>query len=427
MKKKDYLSTLFVGIDIGSRVNVVSALNFEQEYLIKMISIPNAQSGAEQMETMITDVLEKHTEFKSVIIGLESTGFYGVHIANYLSTSDKLMPFNPYVYCLNPKEIANYKKSFIGLGKNDGIDSFVIADFARVGRIHTEPWRGSQYLALQRLTRHRLHITECLAREKTYMLSNIFLKFSEFALLDANDHPFSNKYGATASGILTEYMSTEDIANASIDDLVDFINKRSRGRIGDPEQTVEILQQAARNSYRLDKCLYEPLTTSIACSFNCIQAFSSELKSINKAIERAVQGLNPVEYQILTSIPGIGPVYASGILAEIGSVKCFPNNDALAKYSGIVWKENQSGNFTAEDTPMSKAGNRYLRYYLIEAAGSVSMHIPEYQNFYQKKFAEVTTHQHKRALALTSRKLIRLIFGLLDKNQLYSSNRVGNQ
>ncbi|SHI17355.1 hypothetical protein SAMN02745944_04493, partial [Clostridium magnum DSM 2767] len=63
-------------------------------------------------------------------------------------------------------------------------------------------------------------------------------------------------------------------------------------------------------------------------------------------------------------------------------------------------------------------------YYLIEAAGSVVCHIPEYQEFYQKKFAEVTTHQHKRALALTSRKLIRMIFGLLAKNQLYSSNRV---
>nr|WP_242865884.1 transposase [Desnuesiella massiliensis] len=73
---------------------------------------------------------------------------------------------------------------------------------------------------------------------------------------------------------------------------------------------------------------------------------------------------------------------------------------------------------------MNKAGNRYLRYYLIEAAGSVIRHIPEYQEFYQRKFAEVTTHQHKRALALTSRKLIRMIFGLLAKNQLYSSNRV---
>lgn len=328
------------------------------------------------------------------------------------------------MYCLNPKEVTNYKDSFNSLDKNDGIDSFDIADFTRVGRIHIEPWRGSQSLALQTLTRHRLHIVECLTREKAYMLSNVFLKFSEFALLQGDEHPFSNKYGATASSILTEFLSSEDIANSSIENLDDFVNEKSRKRISNPQMAAKILQQAARNSYRHDKCLYEPLTTFIACSFNCIQAFEKELKVINKAIEKSVMGMNPVKYQVLMSIPGFGPVYSRGILAELGSVHAFPNNNAIAKYAGIVWKENQSGGFKAENTPMNKTGNRYLRYYLIEAAGSVVNHIPEYQEFYQKKFDEVTTHQHKRALALSSRKLIRMIFGLLAKNQLYSSNRV---
>lgn len=418
--KIDHLSTLFVGIDIGSRTNVISALNFDQDFLIRMIPVANAQGGAEQMEEMIAQVLSQHHEFRAVIIGLESTGFYGVHIANYLSTSEKLAPFSTKVYCLNPNEVKQYKKSFNSLDKNDGIDPFVIADLARVGRIHTEPWRGAQYLALQRLTRHRLHITECIAREKTYMLNNIFLKSSEFAMLNKGEHPFSDKYGATAEAVLTDYLSTEDIVGASVDELVALISSKSRGRIADPEQTTYLLQKAAQDSYRLDQCLYEPLTVSIGCSFNCISAFEKELKAINAAIQRAVKGLNPTEYQILASVPGIGPVYASGILAELGTIKCFKSNDALAKYCGIVWKENQSGEFEAEDTPMNKAGNRYLRYYMIEAAGSVIQYCPEYKAFYDKKFAEVRTHQHKRALALTSRKLIRMLFGLLANGKLYS-------
>lgn len=420
MKKIDYLSTLFVGIDIGSRTNVVSAIDFNQDYFIKMKAVPNAQGGAELMESMIADVLEKNRQFKYLIIAMESTGFYGVHIANYLSACERLAVFSTHVYCLNPKEVKGYKKSFNSLDKNDGIDSFVIADFARVGRISVKPWRGPQYLALQRLTRHRMHITECIAREKTYMLNNIFLKFSEFAMLNKDEHPFSDKYGATAEAVLTDYLSTEDIVDASVEDLVAFISSKSRGRISDPEQTTYLLQKAAQDSYRLDKCLYEPLTVSIGCSFNCISAFEKELKAINGAIQRAVKGLNPTEYQILNSVPGIGPVYASGILAELGTIKCFKSNDALAKYCGIVWKENQSGEFQAEDTPMNKAGNRYLRYYMIEAAGSVIQHCPEYKAFYDKKFAEVRTHQHKRALALTSRKLIRMLFGLLANGKLYS-------
>ena len=136
MKEKiDYLSTLFVGIDIASRIHVLSALDFNQDFFIKMKPVQNTQDGATLLESMIVDVLKENHQFKYVVIAMESTGFYGVHLANYLSASDLLAPFSVRVYCLNPKEVKNYKKSFNDIGKNDGIDSFVIADFARVGRI----------------------------------------------------------------------------------------------------------------------------------------------------------------------------------------------------------------------------------------------------------------------------------------------------
>lgn len=136
MKEKiDYLSTLFVGIDIASRIHVISALDFNQDFFIKMKPVQNTQEGAALLESMIVDVLKVNHQFKYVVIAMESTGFYGVHLANYLSASDLLAPFSVRVYCLNPKEVKNYKKSFNDIGKNDGIDSFVIADFARVGRI----------------------------------------------------------------------------------------------------------------------------------------------------------------------------------------------------------------------------------------------------------------------------------------------------
>ncbi|NLU10982.1 MAG: IS110 family transposase [Tepidanaerobacter acetatoxydans] len=110
---------------------------------------------------------------------------------------------------------------------------------------------------------------------------------------------------------------------------------------------------------------------------------------------------------------------ASGILAEIGTITTFDSHNALAQYAGLTWRVKQSGNYSADDTRMTKTGNRYLRYYLIEAANSVKNHIPEYKEYYYKKFGEVTCHQHKRALAFTARKLVWLIFSLLTKNQIY--------
>lgn len=253
------------------------------------------------------------------------------------------------------------------MDKTDPLDAYIIADFARCGRITSEPWRGAQFLALQRLSRHRLHLVECATREKAYMVSNIYLKFSELTVLDKDEKPFSNTYGVTSAAVLTDFLSLDEITYSSIEDLVAFVSDKGKNRFSDPYETAKLLQKAARDSYRLDKVLYEPLNTSIASSFNVIKAFDDEIKTIDKAIVKAIKGLNTTEYKSLTSIPGIGPVLASGILAEIGTITSFNSHDALAKYAGLTWRVKQSGSYSADDTRMTKTGNKYLRYYLIEA------------------------------------------------------------
>lgn len=419
MIKINPLSTLYVGIDVSSKSNVVCAMDFYRNKLIES-SFANNQPGAEVLVEKILRCLKEHPDLNTVVAALESTSVYSIHIANYLSSCEELISFKPFVFVLNPKTTANYKKSFIGLGKTDPVDAFVIADYARAGCIEAEPWRGSQFLALKRLTRHRLHLVECITREKAYLVSNLYLKFSELQMLEKDDQPFCDIYGATSSSILTEYLSPEEIISSSEEDLVTFIAEKSRNRIKDISKTADLLKKAARDSYRLDKALYEPLNVSIASSFNCIETFKKEMKAIDTAIEREIKGLSPNAFLILQSIDGIGPVFAAGIVAEIGDISAFHSSDAVAKYAGLYWKHNQSGDFDGEDTPMSKAGNRYLRYYLGEAANSMKNHNVEYGTYYRKKYNEVPKHQHKRALALTSRKFVRLVYGLLAKNQLYS-------
>ena len=192
MIKINYMSTLFVGIDVSSKSNVVCAIDFDENKYISS-SFKNNQPGAEELSTMIADCMAHHKNLNTVVATLESTSVYSVHIANFLSTCETLMPYKPYVFCVNPKMTANYRKSYIGMDKTDPLDAYLIADFARCGRIKKcEPWRGSQFLALKRLTRHRLHLAECITREKTYMVSNLYLKFSELQLLDDDSQPFSN-------------------------------------------------------------------------------------------------------------------------------------------------------------------------------------------------------------------------------------------
>lgn len=146
-----------------------------------------------------------------------------------------------------------------------------------------------------------------------------------------------------------------------------------------------------------------------------IKSIQQQLKDLDKAIESYMQ-LFP---DILTSIPGIGPVYSAGILAEIADIHRFKNHPALAKYAGITWTRYQSGDFEAANTKLILSGNKYLKYYFLEAANKVRMHDAEFKRYYLTKFKEVPKHQHKRALALTARKLVRLVYSLLYTNRLY--------
>jgi len=149
LKKADLLSTLFVGIDIGSRSHIVALLDFESQKPLQRFKVTNNQPGAVELTQRLEAFLQSRQDLPRLVIALESTSFYGIHIANYLSSCEGLAPFHPMVYCLNPKAIRNYKKSFMDLGKNDSIDTFAITDFARANRITTQLWQGSQFLALQ--------------------------------------------------------------------------------------------------------------------------------------------------------------------------------------------------------------------------------------------------------------------------------------
>lgn len=413
-------ATLFVGMDVSSKTNYVYAMDFFGNKLLSFEASNNLPGAQVILEKIINTLQNNNLSYLTA--AMESTSFYSWHIANFLSSNEALVWFKPKIYCLNPKVIKAYKKSFTDMDKTDPLDALAIADFARVGKINASPWKGGQYIALQRLTRCRLHIIENISREKSYILSNIFLKFSELAVLDKREHPFSNTFGASALATLTDFLSTEDIANSSIEELVSFLVDKGKNRFTNPEATAKLLKKAARDSYRLDKALSDPLNATIAASFNCIKALEKEVKTLDKAIEKAVKALNTHEFECALSIKGIGPVFAAGIVAEIGDITKFNNQASLAKYAGLTWRKKQSGSFTACETYLTKTGNKYLRYYLLEATNSILRFNQEYHAFYYKKYNEALIHKHKRALALTSRKLVRLIFALLRNNQLYTLN-----
>jgi len=406
--------SIFVGVDVSAKSNKVCILEASGSRLAKMSVLNNSQ-GASQIVNRVIDTLSK-TGCTKVSFGLEATSVYGDGLIFYLKQDKSLKNYDTKVFLLNPKQVHNFKKAYSDLPKTDDVDAWVIADCLRFGRINLrETYFDEQYKALQRLTRARYYVAQNIVREKNRYLANLFLKFSGLY----QENLFSDKFGATAMELSNGAFSLDEIVHMPIDKLAQFINTSGKGKFADPKALAADIQKAARSSYRLPKTVEDSVNRILAVSTVSIQSYLDQLKSLDKSISALMETIP----NTLTSIKGVGPVYAAGILSEIGSINRFKDQASLAKYAGLSWSRYQSGNFDADNTRMINSGNRYLRYYLIEAANLVRRHDPEFKRFYELKYRETPTTPHKRALALTARKFVRLVYALLRDQRLYIPSR----
>ena len=404
------MNPLYVGIDVSSKSNVVYLMlpngdkhsNFE---------LKNSHDGSSQLVKRIFSAMTSHS-LDTVLIGLEATSVYGDNLVYFLREDATLAPFNRKIHVLNPKQVNKFKESYNDLPKNDYVDSFVIADCLRFSRINKEVYLGDyHYKALQNLTRARYFAVQNLTKEKQRFINVLFKKYSTMT----QEKVFTDTFSTTALAVYNEFESAEALANMDLQELTDFIIEKGKNRFPDPDSVAKAIQKAARSSYRLPKTVHDSVNQVLSISITSMKALESQIKEFDKAISAQMELLP----NVLVSIPGIGPVFSAGIMAEIGDINRFENHAQLAKYAGLAWKQHQSGGFEAQTTRLIHSGNRFLKYYLCEPAFSLVRCDKEYSDFYHLKYKEVNRYQHKRALALTARKFVRLVFVLLKDNRLY--------
>lgn len=403
---------LFVGIDVSSFDLKVCFMNNDGDVL-KRLTVDNNPVGSDSIVKEILQLTHNSTN-PTIHVGMESTSVYSWHPAIYLNEDPSLKKLNTKVFTINPKIIKDFKEAYNDLDKTDVIDAFIIADRLRFGRLTFSAIQSEQIIAMQRLSRMRFHLIQNLTREKQYFLQNLFFKCSAF-----KQEVDSSVFGNAILDLLLERYTLDEISFMETIDLANYLATKGKNRFENPEKLAQSIQKAARSSYRLSKCVEDSIDMLLATSIESIRCINKQIKELDKSIARLMQGIP----NTLQSIPGIGPVYAAGILAEIGDVHQFKDQAALAKYSGLTWPKKQSGNMKSENSKLIRSGNRYLRYYLVEATNSVKLYDPEFKAFYKKKYDETLNHKHKRALVLTARKLVRLIDALLRNDQLYSPRR----
>ena len=404
------MNQLFVGIDVASRDNAVYIM-LPDGGKHSSFPVQNNLGGAQTLSKRIVSALEQ-LRLNDVVIGLEATSVYGDNLVCFLREDAALGKFNRKIHVLNPKSVKKFKDIHPDLPKTDPVDAFVIADNLRFGRItapvHMDDYR---YQALRSLTRARFFAVQNLTREKHRFMNYLFMKCSGLA----QEKTFSDNFGAAALSVFETFDTPDDLANMDLDELTAFISEQGKNRSPNPEKIAAAVKAAAKGSYRLPKTMNDSVNQVLSISVSSMRALQSQIKALNKEIEKQFFNIP----NTLTSVRGIGPVFSAGIIAEIGDVNRFDGHPALAKFSGLAWSRHQSGAFEAQRTRLIRSGNRFLKYYLCEAAFSLVRCDTEFRRFYDLKYSEVNKFQHKRALALTARKLVRLVFRLLKDNRLY--------
>ncbi|GAA4293699.1 hypothetical protein GCM10023142_30050 [Anaerocolumna aminovalerica] len=134
------MSPLYVGIDVSSKSNVVYLMlpNGKKQ---SNFSVANSHDGSTQLVKRILSALTSHS-LDAVLIGLEATAVYGDNLVYFLRADATLVSFYRKIHVLNPKQVKKFKDAYNDLPKNDYVDSFVIADCLRFGRINKEVYMG---------------------------------------------------------------------------------------------------------------------------------------------------------------------------------------------------------------------------------------------------------------------------------------------
>jgi transposase len=134
--------------------------------------------------------------------------------------------------------------------------------------------------------------------------------------------------------------------------------------------------------------------------------------------EKASEQVDPALQQLLCSVPGVGKVVSTVLIAEIGSIERFGSAQSLVAYAGLDPKVRQSGTSLHRNTNLTKRGSTYLRTGLFQAAAIARMHDPILKAYYEKKRGE--GKEYREAVVAVARKLVHYIYAIWTKGEPYA-------
>jgi len=128
-------------------------------------------------------------------------------------------------------------------------------------------------------------------------------------------------------------------------------------------------------------------TLALKYLMKAYQNTREQLLEVTKQLRNQVKTYYPEIYKSLMTAPGIGPIVAMCLIAEIGDISRFKSYKHLASYVGFIPRSHQSGDKDPKGK-LTYRSNKYLRSSLVEAAWTAMRYDPALLKYYKDRIAK---------------------------------------
>ena len=147
-----------------------------------------------------------------------------------------------------------------------------------------------------------------------------------------------------------------------------------------------------------------------------VEGLSSEIEAIAR---------QDIGCERLMSVPGVGPIISSAMVAAIGTGDAFTKGRDFAAWLGLVPRQMSTGDRTILGK-ISKRGNRYLRVLFVQAAWVVLIKPKIWERHGLKPWIEAAKkrlHHNVLAIALAN-KLARIAWSVLARGRSFEARKL---
>ena len=148
-----------------------------------------------------------------------------------------------------------------------------------------------------------------------------------------------------------------------------------------------------------------------------IQQLTDEIKDIESDLKQQLK--EDDAGQRLQSIPGIGPITASAVLADVGDVSRYRSGRDFAASLGLVPGQYSTGGKTVL-LGISKRGDKHIRQLLVQGARAIMQHIDKREDALGPWVQALLRRRHSNIVACAlANKLARIVWAVLAKGGQY--------